>query len=105
MTTKVLIVNHGPDFLSVTTCAMDSEPGEGPRNTGHFFVKPGEFKEHYVHSNQYFYVSEDKKGEYCPPDPGPGCRQCGVVKAEHHYSGEHQWEDPRTSTSTGGSND
>lgn len=70
MTTKVLIVNHGPDFLLVRTFAKDNEPGD---NDMYFsaaeFLSPATSKEFYVHSNQGLLLDEDKKGQFAPPEP------------------------------------
>ena len=62
MTTKVLIVNFGPDHVLVRTFTKDNEPGDSSFNCPTAdYVAPGNGKEFYVHSNQGLIVDEERK--------------------------------------------
>ena len=67
MTTKVLLVNYGPDPVRVVAFIKDN-PGRRELRDAHFgkpeVVAPGGFKEFYVHSNQGLVVDESE-----PPLP------------------------------------
>lgn len=69
MTTRVLLVNHGPDHVLVRTFTKDNH-GTGMRDV-HWhphpdLVAPGTVKEFYVHSNQGLTVDEER------PEPDSG---------------------------------
>ncbi len=73
MTTKVLIVNFGPDHVLVRTYRKDNEPGDDRWITGSqpaAFIPPGSSLERYVHGNEGLLLDEDKLGKFAPPDAG-----------------------------------
>jgi hypothetical protein len=67
MTTKVTIVNFGPDYVLVRSFRKDNEPGD-PSWVGcgqaAAFIPPGG-------NLTWLILDEDKKGQFAPPDPGP----------------------------------
>ena len=73
MTTRILIVNFGPDFVLVRSYRKDNEPGDDSWCAGSqpaAFIQPGKSMEVYVHGNEGLLLDEDKKGQFAPPDPG-----------------------------------
>lgn len=59
MTTKVTILNHGPDQVMVRTFSKDSEPGDDSKAYSDMeVIHPGRHKEFYVHKNQALDIDE-----------------------------------------------
>ena len=70
MTTKILIVNHGPDHVLVRGYAKDNEPGDNSMGfTSAEFVAPHMSREFYVHGNLGLMLDEDKLGKFAPSAP------------------------------------
>lgn len=55
MTTKVTIINHGPDGITVTKKTDSIHTG------GTAFIKPGCFYESYVYNTQNLFIEEVKE--------------------------------------------
>lgn len=74
MTTKVTIVNFGPDHVLVRSFRKDNEPGDPSWVAGcqaAAFIPPGGNLTYYVHGNEGLILDEDKKGQFAPPEPRP----------------------------------
>jgi len=70
MTTKVLIVNHGPDQVLVRTVQygpdVEVPPGEKPKVMLDTIIAPQGDELFYVHTNQQLLIGEKRPAVPCP---------------------------------------